>query len=548
VKKTWVAIAKAEFQVTTSRFRKNRKLVIVALFLIGTVWAIVIAPWIMKNLFDLLGTEVNQVLQAAYPGIMRSVVLILWTMVLVYPISYSLQEVKIGQWEIMLSNNVSTREMLFGMFLGKLPQYTLLVLIMAPILISPFMSFYQVSMLGQSIAYLVVAAFVLFTLLLSTVLSTAIQAKLGDSPRGNDIAKAMGIVVVIVFLIPLYALLYFAEDFARLLGLNVFLILPSTWPADLITWITIYFNGVGLAPGVINVFETILGLSFEWTLLFTGFYFLVVLGIGVVTPDRIFSLEAGARTETVTTVGRENIILRGIRRVAPGSRGVLIVTTLKDFGRKAQNTSKLIYAIFISILLPLMINYGGSFGALDPDQVLVFISFFVSLILGMIGGLTFGGVGFLESKDQLWTIKSAPNGVSKFLTSRVINGFLLAIPIVIAPVVILTLVLSLSIADSAILLVDSYVIFCCTIMVGIGITAANPAYEDTKSSTFQVNTVATLICGVFAILIGFILEITSGLWLNNVLLGIVVSVLPIAIVGPLVLLAGEIKLSRSEAS
>lgn len=543
---TWLAIAKAEFRVATSRFKNRRLPVIAILFLIGFVWAIVIAPWIMKSFFDLFGTQVNQILQVAYPGVMRSVMLLLWTMVLIYPISYSLQEVKIGQWEIMLSNNVSTREMLFGMFLGKIPQYSLLVLFMAPLLVSPFINFYQVSILGQLIAYLIVAAFVLFTLLLSTVLSTAIQARLGDSPRGNDIAKAMGIIVVLVFLIPLYSLLYFAEDFAQLLGLNVFLILPSTWPADLVTWITIYFNGISLVPSVIDGFETILGLGFNWTFTLIGFYFLVVLIIGLVTPDRIFSLEAGARTETVTTAGRENILLRSIRRIAPGSRGVLIVTMLKDFGRKAQNTSKLIYGMFLSVLIPMMVHYGSIEYALNPTLILVFFSFFVSMILGMIGGATFGGVGFLESRDHLWILKSAPSGVSKFLISKVINGFLFAIPIVMAPVIIITLMLSLTVVNFAIMLVYSYVILCCTILVGIGVTAANPAYEDTKSSAFHVDMVATLICSMFAIILGFVLEFTSGIFLDNVILGMIVAVLPIVIVGPLVLSLGALRLSRSE--
>ena len=500
----------------------------------------------MKSFFDLFGTQVNQILQVAYPGVMRSVMLLLWTMVLIYPISYSLQEVKIGQWEIMLSNNVSTREILFGMFLGKIPQYSLLVLFMAPLLVSPFINFYQVSILGQLIAYLIVATFVLFTLLLSTVLSTAIQARLGDSPRGNDIAKAMGIIVVLVFLIPLYSLLYFAEDFAQLLGLNIFLILPSTWPADLVTWITIYFNGISLAPSVIDGFETILGFGFNWTFTLIGFYFLVVLIIGLVTPDRIFSLEAGARTETVTTVGRENILLRSIRRISPGSRGVLIVTMLKDFGRKAQNTSKLLYGMFLSVLIPMMVHYGSIEYALNQTLILVFFSFFVSMILGMIGGATFGGVGFLESRDHLWILKSAPSGVSKFLISKVINGFLSAIPIVMAPVIILTLMLSLTVVNFVIMLVYSYVILCCTILVGIGVTAANPAYEDTKSSAFHVDMVATLICSMFAIILGFVLEFTSGIFLDNVILGMIVAVLPIVIVGPLVLSLGALRLSRSE--
>ncbi|MFX1579917.1 MAG: hypothetical protein ACFFBJ_09745 [Promethearchaeota archaeon] len=544
--RAWSAIARAEYQVTTSRFRKRRPYAVLILVLIGLFWAIVIAPWIMNSFFDLFSTEVQQVLQVAYPGVMRSVMLLLWTLILVFPISFALQEVKIGQWEIMLSNNVSTRDMMFGMFLGRIPHYCLFVLFLAPLLISPFINFYQVSIIGQLFVYLALIVFVLATLLLSTVLSTAIQAKLGESPRGNDIAKAMGLVVVVIFLLPLYTFMYFAEDFARLLGLNTFLLIPSTWPADLITWITIHFNGVNLSPAVISLYKEMLGLNFEWAFVLLGFYSLLVLSMAFITPDRIFSFEAGARTETVTTVGKENIILGLIRRIAPGSRGVLIVSMLKDFGRKAQNISRVVYGIFLSILVPVMVSSSSGLTELDPMQILVFTSLFVNMILGMIGGVTFGGVGFLESKDHLWTFKSAPRGVLKFLAARIIDGFLFAIPMAILPVLILSIILSFSLANFVIMLLYAYVVICCTILVGIGITSINPAYEDTKSSAFHQNAGATSVLTMFAIIIGFYLEYRTFILFGNLTLSMIISILPILILGPVILYIGARKISGIE--
>jgi hypothetical protein len=500
----------------------------------------------MNSFFDLFSTEVQQVLQVAYPGVMRSVMLLLWTLILVFPISFALQEVKIGQWEIMLSNNVSTRDMMFGMFLGRIPHYCLFILFLAPLLISPFINFYQVSIIGQLFVYLALIVFVLATLLLSTVLSTAIQAKLGESPRGNDIAKAMGLVVVVIFLLPLYTFMYFAEDFARLLGLNTFLLIPSTWPADLITWITIHFTGVNLSPADIGLYKEMLGLNFEWAFVLLGFYSLLVLSMAFITPDRIFSFEAGARTETVTTVGKENIILGLIRRIAPGSRGVLIVSMLKDFGRKAQNTSRVVYGIFLSILVPVMVSSSSGLTELDPMQILVFTSLFVNMILGMIGGVTFGGVGFLESKDHLWTFKSAPRGVLKFLAARIIDGFLFAIPMAILPVLILSIILSFSLANFVIMLLYAYVVICCTILVGIGITSINPAYEDIKSSAFHQNTGATSVLTMFAIIIGFYLEYRTFILFGNLTLSMIISILPILILGPVILYIGARKISGIE--
>ncbi|MFW9933780.1 MAG: hypothetical protein ACFFDR_14165, partial [Candidatus Thorarchaeota archaeon] len=83
--KAWATIAKAEFRVATSRFRNRRPQVMLALILIGLVWAFFVAPAIMQGFLDLFSEQVQLVLQAAYPGLMRSVILILWMMVLIYP-------------------------------------------------------------------------------------------------------------------------------------------------------------------------------------------------------------------------------------------------------------------------------------------------------------------------------------------------------------------------------------------------------------------------------------------------------------------------------
>ena len=500
----------------------------------------------MSGFLDIFSVEVQMVFAIAFPGIMRAVILILWIMVLVYPISYALQEIRIGQWEIMLSNNVSTRDMLMGMFLGKVPSYGLLVLILAPVLLSPFMIFYEVSLFGQAVAYLVIAVFAFATLLLSTIISTAIQSKLGDSSRGNDIAKAMGLVVVVVFLVPLYSLMYFAEAFAQLLGLDVFIILPSTWGADLITWTIIYFNGINLPTSSIQNFESILGMGVFTDTFLVGIFVLLVLIIGLAIPDRLFSFEGGARTETVTTVGRDNIILRGIAKALPNSFGVLVITSLKDFGRKAQNVSKVVYAIFIATLLPVMLNLAalGDYG--DSEVSIIVMSFLVGMMLSMVCGITFGGIGFLESKDHLWVIKSAPRGVTRFISARVTEAFLLGIPIALTPVIIVSYLLALGPLYFVIMLTHTYLVLCGSILLSVGITSLNPAYENTKSSAFHVNSFGSVIIIMITLILGLIGGINVWLAFTNMFLGLLISSIPLLVLGVSILIIGSMKLASAD--
>ncbi|TFG29068.1 hypothetical protein EU527_16475, partial [Candidatus Thorarchaeota archaeon] len=219
----WLAIAKTEIFVQTSKFRRARKIVSILLLLFGIVWALFIIPNIMTSILSGFGSEVELLFMAGFPSLMRSAMLLLWIIFLIYPISYALQEIRIGQWEIMLSNNVSTRDMMFGMFLGKVPSYGLLVIYAAPIILSPFAIFFEVSLIGQLIMYLTVFFVALSTLFLSNLITTAIQAKLGESSRGNDIAKALSMVVAVIVLLPMYGLMYFANAMSAFLGMDVFL-------------------------------------------------------------------------------------------------------------------------------------------------------------------------------------------------------------------------------------------------------------------------------------------------------------------------------------
>jgi len=304
---------------------------------------------------------------------------------------------------------------------------------------------------------------------------------------------------------------------------------------------------VNLPPPIIEVFEDILGLSSMIDLVLVGLFALVILILGLVTPDRIFSLEAGARTERITTVGKENIFLRFLRRIVPSALGVVIVMAMKDFGRKAQNTSKVVYGVVLSILVPLMVSYSGLGDVEDPTILTVYIALLVSMFLGMIGGVTFGGVGFLESKDHLWVIKSSPRGVSKFLIARISGAFLFAIPMAMIPVLILSVANQMPFLNTMVLLVHAYVVLCSTISASIGITCINPAYEDTKSSAFHANMIATMVISMISLLAGFMYEYESEIFLDSIVLGSITAILPILIIGSVILLIGRTRLITMEA-
>jgi hypothetical protein len=544
----WYAIAKAEFFAQTSRFHSRRKPIVILLFVFAIVWALFIAPMYVPAILNSFGPGVDALLTGSFPSLMRSVMLFLWVIVLIYPISYALQEIQIGQWEIILSNNVSTRSMMFGSFMGKVPSYGLLVLFLAPVMLTPFTDALQVSALGQAIMYLVVFLVALSTLFLSTLITTAIQAKLGDSTRGNDLAKALSMVVAVVVLVPMYGLMYFSQAMSAALGMDVFLLFPFTWGADAISWTIIIFNGIGVTAAD---YLAVLRFNAITSLALLGAFSAFVVFVAFRAADRIFSFGAGPRTEKIVTITGENILLRKIRSAFPGPSGVTIVTSIKEFSRKMQNVSRLAYGVVLSVLLPVILSYSlGSIPEELPEGAHSFLLMIVILMLGMmvamISGVTFGGIGFLESKDQLWIIKSAPRGVWKFAKARVVESLLLAILIVIIPSVAVTIIFQFGVLEGFAVFAYTYWVTIGAVLISIGITANNPAYENQKSAAFMVNTFASILIVMLILMFSMVMGFTTIVALQSLPLFLFISATPMVVVGIVLYAIGITRMSRSD--
>ena len=505
---TWYHIAKAEYFVSTSGLRKHRKLFVGAVITLAVLWAVVVAPMIVGvfigGIFPM--SLVRDLLMWVFPGLMRGAMMYLWAMLLLYPLSSALQEVKIGQWEIMLSHKVKTRDILIGTFLGKIPQYGILVLVFAPVLITPFMLAFGVTVLGQILVYAVIASMVLSTVWLSNFITSMVQARLGQSPRGTDIAKALAILVAVIVIIPMYGLMYYLPALSQILGMNAFLLMPFAWTADLISWITIGFNGIGLTQSQIAAFSSVLQIDALTSVLLIGAFGLTFVFVGLMASDRIFTIGAGVRTEKITTVGRENALLRAVRRVNGGQFGELIVVSLKSFGRKAENLSKVFYGIILATIMPIMVQH------VNPEDFDFFsVALMVGMMIGILGVFPFAGTGFLESKDQLWMIQSAPRGASRFMRARLVSGLIIAVPLAIVPTVLVAFMSVFTVPEFLTLLVLASLVVWGAVMVSMGITAQRPNYEDTKSAGYQSVIILSMMITVFSVMAPLFLDLFSFL-------------------------------------
>lgn len=547
----WLAIARAEFLVWSSRARGKRALVFSIILALGFLWAFNLIPEVWR-----LVIGENQLLyillMAGLPGLMRVAMLLLWMLIFVYPILYALQEIHIGQWEIILSCDVSTRSLLIGTFVGKIPSYGLMVLFLAPVLLSPFILAYEVALLGQLIMLGATLLVVLSTLWLSNLVSMAVQAKIGESPRGADLARALSMVIGLVVGLPLYGMMFFAGPLSEALGMSVFLLFPFTWGADLTSWGAIIFSPK-VTSEMLDLFLPILGFDILADASLLVLFTVITVVLAFKAADRVFTFQLGERTEVVTTVVRENFVLRGIRRICPGTLGVLVVTSLKDFFRKAENLSRLAYGVMMAVLMPLIMNMtSSSYPGDDPFFQVFMPMFMMSYMLMIIVALTFGGTGFIESKDHLWVIKSAPFGGKKFITGRLVSYFISGLPMAIIPSIAVALITGIELVFILGMFLYSYTLLCCTVMVSVGIMAINPNYENTRSRAFAVN---AAIIGIIVFGTSFLSIIVGILYLGDQLLLsplglvgtiVILTVLPLLLIGLLMSWVGIKFLARPE--
>jgi hypothetical protein len=543
----WVAIAKAEFYVLTAKFHRFRKLGYLLILAFVSLWALFLVPQILGFIMSRVPGSIDMILAITFPGLMRSIMMFLWFFVLIMPISNGLEGVRIGQWEIMLSNNVKTKDMLLGTYLGKLPIFGLAVFFLSPIMLSLFIDAYQVSIVGQLLMYSIMVAFALVNIWLSNIIVSVIQAKIGGSARGEDLGRALSWAVIPIIAVPGMAILYFMQQFATIMNTDVFLILPSTWCADFITWMAISFNGVNMPASSIMNLETILQVGPVVSFLLVAAFSVLVLIGGLYSSDRLFSIGATSGPKSVASAGKENVFLRGIRRIHGRRFGILIITSLKDYGRKLQNISKLGYAIFLSILIPLLLKYGPLVSTInDPMFLPIMTTMMLGLMLSIFAGIAFGGVGLLDSKDQLWIFKSTPKGVPRFIGSRITSYFLFALPYVLVPSLITTLIMGLTITEGFLLFYYSICSVYGAILIGIGITAFNPTFDNQTSTSFALNTAATVVMIMITSIISLVFGLLSAFDTREFYQVLTFMGMPLPVLGCIVITLGTLKLSWSE--
>jgi hypothetical protein len=513
----WFLIAKNEYLILTSGIREIRSYF--PLLVIGALAGFIfyIAPKIIDLVLDSL---LAFLLSQAAVALMQIMLFMFFFIFITLPISYTLRDIRAEQQWLFLSAPIKASDLLLGEFLGELPLYAILITIITGFF-TALMNPLGIDIVQKVVIVLVFVITLSSALWIGTVIAALLRSRLGKSARGKDIGKAFSILIVIPMIAVMYALMggglleKLADPGTSIMVKTLLGWLPSTWGADII-------NGFVSSPGNTTAVLSETVLRFGGIILF----FAVTLWGGVRLADRAYSMEV--TTFTAAKVTPDGIFYKTVKHLGGGSFGTLLASVFKVYGRRLQNLSWLFYVVILVAMINILLVKPE-----DPFGVIMMSSFAFALLAAVVASDV-----TLRGKETLFIYKKIPSGIKLLLKTRLVQGWLVVIPISAA----ITMITLSRVPETPFLSELAYtglviLIAAANMTFALGIFLLMPAYTE-KGGEFMLNLMIIMQVSIFLFI--------GSLIIFGLVKGMLVMVLLSWSLGGLFLFLGKRKLTRME--
>jgi hypothetical protein len=496
------------------------------------VYVVFIAPAFV-NLF--IDEFLAFILSQAAIAMMQILLFMLFIYFMIIPISSTLREEQTSHLEIFLAAPIEPNDVLLGEFLGQMPFYAILVTIVTGGLVA------LLSPIGLSVLQMMIIVVIFIITFLSgfwvgSVIAAVLRTKLSKTARGRDIGRGLAMMIAL----PLVALIY-AIQFGGLLdalaapgtgGLvsAILSFLPSSWGGEVVVAFTANPGNIG-------------AVGFKTLTRFGGLivFFFTILWLGTKVASRAYSLEP--TTFSASVVKPDGVFYKSVNSLGGGgASGTLVTSVFKDYGRRLENLSHIIY--ITGILFILAIFAVPKSEPMSPMYIFMMAQFLFPVLVVMINGEV-----MVHGKESLFMFRKAPLGERKIVKALLVKGWLMAIPITGVMITILTVLSPSATVISLLVNVGFMILFVVGFAVFVlGLFLLNPAFS-TKSVKLWLNVILSILMsiGLFAvslvsmIRVGVWSETIEGMWCVYLLQTVLVW-----LVGAAFLYLGKRRLSRIE--
>ena len=410
----WIILAKNELRIRTAKFKSHRKLFFMIIFGLFLFWATYLGPVFFNAVFPEILSAFSGVLELVLHFVIEYFLMTIFVLFILYPIFTLFRKSEIGIKDVILSSPVKSGDIFLGEFFGQLPIIFLIVLAVGPAAASLLSQANpQLTIVHYFAIYLVIFLLMAFSLIIGTILANWIEFKLSSNNRiktsSNSFLLLLSFIVIISFYIFHYAfnLAYSNPVFKDWLS-----IFPSFWYSNIILYI---INPMLIESYIVNILlSTILAIGIP----------LIVFLFSYKMADKFYSFEPQLERNLIIKE-QEGIFYKIIKKMTIKRYRIVVMVQFKNFLRKKENITKLVYSIaftgvlglfvFLSLESPLTSIKEYLLGELFSIPVENFDLLVVSIISWM-GGLIFGmmmGISSIfDSKDILYLYKKSTKGIN----------------------------------------------------------------------------------------------------------------------------------------
>jgi len=409
----WLTVAKNEYRVRTSRIRSIRRYFPYVAIGFLAVYVVIVAPAIVDLFID---DFLAFILSQAAVALVEIILFMLFVYIMIFPISETLRETEASRREITIAAPVKPSDILLGEYLGVAPLSAIVFSIIAG-LFTAALNPLGLDWAQTSIIVMIFIVTCLSALWIGTVVAAILRTKLGKSARLKDIGRGLSVILAL----PLVALMYaiiggglveaLANPNTNSLVRAILGFLPSSWGSEVIICFAKNPGNIGAVA-----FETLTRVGGLVA------FFVVTLWLGARVAGRAYSLEP--TTFTAPMVKPDGVFYKTVRHIGGGGPyGILLASTFKDYGRRLENTSWLVYMLCLVVFV-IYFNVGGESGMLEwPGGPLKILSL---LAIPILSGFVVGTVS--RGKEKMLIYRKSPSGMNKFMMTRLLQGCLIMAP------------------------------------------------------------------------------------------------------------------------
>ncbi|MFW9828436.1 MAG: hypothetical protein ACFFEY_12670 [Candidatus Thorarchaeota archaeon] len=465
-KSLWKIIARNEIRIRTSNFRNHRVLFFIALYSLLVIWAVFLAPFLFELFMPTLAEQFSDIFKPLIAIIIESIMMMLFLVLLIYPLNNVYKEDEIGSKETLISTPVKANDIFLGEFLGKAPMYSIAILIIAPIIVGLINPIIDLTLIQYLIIYGTVFGLVYFANLVGSIIGNWIEHKISKNEKARDLGKALIWVFTILLVAIMYAVMFFLNFLLEHPELKNWLAFyPSLWFSNIVLY---SIDPVLISTFILNIWISIL--------LAIGIP-LISLYVSYKKAELFYTLEASIEKSNITIIENESRFYAFVRKISGRKWGGLTVVQLKRFFRKKANIARVAYVVgllgFMSWFISSMSD--DAFGIIFSSTILIAIG-------GGIGSIIVGHLAFVDSKDLIWVYKRSPRGLKALIYSYLLMMLIFNIFLAIFVTIMLTIFSNIDLFNTVLFFLEFLLFAEISMCQAMGLQCISPAFGEKDSS------------------------------------------------------------------